>query len=98
MRVFMFLILWFSGRYWLSVGAQPSDTVRHIFSLAGLLPKPPVPQMSKKGDGLAGILEEEEAIDADEEEEEEEEEEEDGWPWTARWRIWVAGIMKETWG
>ena len=55
-----------SGRYWLSVGAQPSDTV-HIFSLAGLLPKPPVPQMSKKSDGLDGILEEEEEIDAEEE-------------------------------
>ena len=89
MQVFLLLlILWLSGRYWLSVGAQPSDTVRHIFSLAGLLPKPPVPQMSKKGDGLAGILEEEEEIDAEEEDD----------LWTALWRTWVVGIMKEMWG
>ena len=35
------------AKYWLSVGAQPCDRMRHIFSLAGLLPKPPVPQLSK---------------------------------------------------
>jgi small subunit ribosomal protein S16 len=26
------------ARYWLSVGAQPTDTVRHLFVRAGLLP------------------------------------------------------------
>ena len=54
-------MLLLSARYWLSVGAQPSDTVRRIFFIAGLLPKPPVPQMPKKGKyGLASVLDEEE--------------------------------------
>jgi len=28
------------ARHWLSVGAQPTDTVRHLFVRAGLLPAP----------------------------------------------------------
>lgn len=50
------------------MGAQPSDVVRRIFFIAGLLPKPPVPQMPKKGSlskgsegvGLAGVLDDDE--------------------------------------
>jgi hypothetical protein len=37
------------GRYWLSVGAQPSDTVRRLLNKAGILPAPPIPHMHKKG-------------------------------------------------
>ena len=33
-------------RYWLSVGAQPSDTVARLFGQAGIIPMPP-----KKGVG-----------------------------------------------
>lgn len=40
------------AKYWLSVGAQPSDVVRRLFFIVGLLPRPPVPRMPKKG-GLA---------------------------------------------
>ena len=29
-------------KYWLSVGAQPSDTVRRILSQAGIIPKAPI--------------------------------------------------------
>jgi hypothetical protein len=36
------------GRYWLSVGAQPSD-VRRLLYKASLLPPPPQPYMPKKG-------------------------------------------------
>ncbi|XP_024401072.1 small ribosomal subunit protein bS16m/bS16c [Physcomitrium patens] len=36
-------------KYWLSVGAQPSDTVRRLLNKAGILPAPPVPHMPKKG-------------------------------------------------
>ncbi|KAH7420837.1 hypothetical protein KP509_13G025200 [Ceratopteris richardii] len=36
------------AKYWLSVGAQPTDTVRHILSIAGLLPRT-LPPMHKKG-------------------------------------------------
>lgn len=37
------------GRYWLSVGAQPSDIVRRLLYKAGILPPPPIPHMHKKG-------------------------------------------------
>lgn len=30
------------AKYWLSVGAQPSDTVARLLHFAGLLPKPPL--------------------------------------------------------
>lgn len=30
-----------SPRYWLSVGAQPSDTVARLLGQAGVIPKPP---------------------------------------------------------
>ena len=30
-----------SRRYWLSVGAQPSDTVARLFGQAGIIPAPP---------------------------------------------------------
>ncbi|CAK9191095.1 unnamed protein product [Sphagnum troendelagicum] len=36
-------------KYWLSVGAQPSDVVRRLLYKAGLLPPPPQPYMPKKG-------------------------------------------------
>ncbi|KAI5072389.1 hypothetical protein GOP47_0012495 [Adiantum capillus-veneris] len=61
------------AKYWLSVGAQPSDVVRRIFFIAGLLPRPPLPRMPKKGSlsegaGLVGVLDnEEEDNDSDEE-------------------------------
>ncbi|KAH7415413.1 hypothetical protein KP509_14G042300 [Ceratopteris richardii] len=53
------------AKYWLSVGAQPSDVVKRLFFVAGLLPKPPFPRMPKKGSflndhtgiGIAGLLE-----------------------------------------
>jgi len=34
-------------RYWLSVGAQPSQTVGRLLGQAGVIPKPPVPQSLK---------------------------------------------------
>jgi small subunit ribosomal protein S16 len=39
----------FRCRYWLSVGAQPSDPVQSILFRAGLLPPPPMLAMSRKG-------------------------------------------------
>lgn len=36
-------------RYWLSVGAQPSDPVQCILFRAGLLPPPPMVAMGRKG-------------------------------------------------
>lgn len=36
-------------RYWLSVGAQPSDPVQRILFRAGLLPPPPMVAMAQKG-------------------------------------------------
>lgn len=36
-------------RYWLSVGAQPSDPVQRILFRAGLLPPPPMLAMGRKG-------------------------------------------------
>lgn len=36
-------------RYWLSVGAQPSDPVQQILFRAGLLPPPPMVVMGRKG-------------------------------------------------
>ncbi|RLN46433.1 hypothetical protein BBJ28_00008404 [Nothophytophthora sp. Chile5] len=35
-------------RYWLSVGAQPSDRVGHLLGLANVLPMPPTRQYTKK--------------------------------------------------
>uniref|UniRef100_A0A0D3H8I3 30S ribosomal protein S16 n=1 Tax=Oryza barthii TaxID=65489 RepID=A0A0D3H8I3_9ORYZ len=36
-------------KYWLSVGAQPSDPVQRILFRAGLLPPPPMLAMARKG-------------------------------------------------
>ncbi|WOL06489.1 Ribosomal protein S16 [Canna indica] len=36
-------------KYWLSVGAQPSDPVQRILFRAGLLPPPPMLAMTRKG-------------------------------------------------
>lgn len=36
-------------RYWLSVGAQPSDPVERILYRAGILPPPPMLAMAHKG-------------------------------------------------
>ncbi|KAJ9688115.1 hypothetical protein PVL29_014051 [Vitis rotundifolia] len=36
-------------KYWLSVGAQPSDPVQQILFRAGLLPPPPMVAMGRKG-------------------------------------------------
>ena len=36
-------------RYWLSVGAQPSDTVARLLGQAGIIPTPP-----RKGGGRPG--------------------------------------------
>ncbi|KAK9071218.1 hypothetical protein SSX86_009786 [Deinandra increscens subsp. villosa] len=36
-------------RYWLSVGAQPSDPVQRLLFRAGLLPPPPMVAMGRKG-------------------------------------------------
>lgn len=45
--------LWHYGfvfvRYWLSVGAQPSDPVQRLLFRAGLLPPPPMVVMGRKG-------------------------------------------------
>jgi small subunit ribosomal protein S16 len=35
-------------RYWMSVGAQPSDRVAHLLGLANMLPMPPTRQYTKK--------------------------------------------------
>lgn len=44
--MFDFLILY---RYWLSVGAQPSDPVQRLLFRSGLLPPPPMLAMGRKG-------------------------------------------------
>ncbi|CAN1194472.1 30S ribosomal protein S16-1, chloroplastic [Linum perenne] len=36
------------AKYWLSVGAQPSDTVRRILMQAGLIEPPPMVVMARK--------------------------------------------------
>lgn len=36
-------------RYWLSVGAQPSDPVQRLLFRSGLLPPPPMIAMGRKG-------------------------------------------------
>ncbi|MFS7991320.1 putative ribosomal protein S16 [Helianthus anomalus] len=36
-------------KYWLSVGAQPSDPVQHLLFRAGVLPPPPMVAMGRKG-------------------------------------------------
>ncbi|GKB74143.1 30S ribosomal protein S16-2, chloroplastic/mitochondrial, partial [Tanacetum coccineum] len=36
-------------KYWLSVGAQPSDPVQRLLFRAGLLPPPPMVVMGRKG-------------------------------------------------
>ena len=36
-------------RYWLSVGAQPSEPVQRILFRSGLLPPPPMLAMARKG-------------------------------------------------
>ncbi|XP_061364988.1 small ribosomal subunit protein bS16cy-like [Gastrolobium bilobum] len=36
-------------KYWLSVGAQPSDTVESLLFQAGLLPPPPIVTMGHQG-------------------------------------------------
>lgn len=36
-------------RYWLSVGAQPSDPVQRLLFRSGLLPPPPMVAMGRKG-------------------------------------------------
>lgn len=36
-------------RYWLSVGAQPSEPVQRVLFRAGLLPPPPMMAMGRKG-------------------------------------------------
>ncbi|KAL5229841.1 hypothetical protein ABZP36_028617 [Zizania latifolia] len=41
------LLPWF--RYWLSVGAQPSNPVQNILFHAGILPPPPMLAMAHKG-------------------------------------------------
>ncbi|KAK6941352.1 Ribosomal protein S16, partial [Dillenia turbinata] len=38
-----------SVKYWLSVGAQPSEPVQRILFRAGLLPPPPMMAMGRKG-------------------------------------------------
>lgn len=44
-----FLITHAVCRYWLSVGAQPSEPVQRILFRAGVLPPPPVMAMGRKG-------------------------------------------------
>lgn len=49
---FLFRMSWWSQlrcRYWLSVGAQPSDPVQRLLFRAGLLPPPPMLAMGRKG-------------------------------------------------
>ncbi|KAL8102593.1 hypothetical protein AgCh_027205 [Apium graveolens] len=36
-------------KYWLSVGAQPSDPVQRLLFRAGVLPPPPMLAMGRKG-------------------------------------------------
>lgn len=36
-------------KYWLSVGAQPSDPVQRLLFRAGILPPPPMVAMGRKG-------------------------------------------------
>lgn len=36
-------------RYWLSVGAQPSDPVQRLLFRAGMIPPPPMLAMGRKG-------------------------------------------------
>ncbi|BBN07674.1 small subunit ribosomal protein S16 [Marchantia polymorpha subsp. ruderalis] len=36
-------------KYWLSVGAQPSDPVARLLHLVGLMPKPPASFVVRKG-------------------------------------------------
>lgn len=43
------LFLLFFHRYWLSVGAQPSEPVQRILFRAGVLPPPPMVAMGRKG-------------------------------------------------
>lgn len=35
-------------KYWLSVGAQPSDTVARLLGYAGILPRPPLSRTARK--------------------------------------------------
>ncbi|DAZ93856.1 TPA: hypothetical protein N0F65_009578 [Lagenidium giganteum] len=35
-------------KYWISVGAQPSDRVSHLLGIANILPMPPTRQYTKK--------------------------------------------------
>lgn len=44
-----FVFLLFVFRYWLSVGAQPSNPVERLLFRAGLLPPPPTVAMARKG-------------------------------------------------
>lgn len=37
------------AKYWLSVGAQPSDTVQDLLFKSGVLPPPPMLAMMRKG-------------------------------------------------
>lgn len=39
----------FFFRYWLSVGAQPSEPVERLLFRAGVLPPPPMVAMGRKG-------------------------------------------------
>ncbi|GKV47884.1 hypothetical protein SLEP1_g54738 [Rubroshorea leprosula] len=36
-------------KYWLSVGAQPSEPVQHLLFRSGLLPPPPMVAIGRKG-------------------------------------------------
>lgn len=73
-------------RYWLSVGAQPSDPVQRILFRAGLLPPPPMLAMAHKGgprdtrtiDPMTGRCLKPESAVADEQPKEEDEEQGEG--------------------
>jgi small subunit ribosomal protein S16 len=62
MLLIQFNLFHFCFRYWLSVGAQPSNPVERLLFRAGLLPPPPTVAMGRKGgprdtrpvDGLTG--------------------------------------------
>lgn len=43
------MVFFFLDRYWLSVGAQPSDPVQRLLFRSGLLPPPPMVAMGRKG-------------------------------------------------
>ena len=43
------LVSLFFFRYWLSVGAQPSEPVERLLFRAGMLPPPPMVAMGRKG-------------------------------------------------